>query len=281
LAAEAQAFAERLSNTVSEFLGRSCPFTADAIPSGRFSVTDQEAAGITLTVGGMQVLSLEISYECSWDTSGDYLAVHTSKVAVHAGPRPTGKQVLFRYEYVRDQGRDLPSAHLHVHAHRDAFAHVISTAGRNAADAKAKLNCVLGEVPQLSAPWRQRAARLHRGEREVARTDEARWRRARRSGERPLERCESRGEGAVPTARPGDDLVRRARYGELSILLARRPVEAQFLEPNLGPLSQKLHAPTGAEWPWSNRLLPDCLDISSQSSGASKGLSAEHARDPD
>lgn len=75
---------EFLGSTVSEFSGRACPFTADAIPSGPFSVTDQEAAGITLTVGGIQVLSLEMSYKCSRDKSDHNLAVHKSTVAVHA-----------------------------------------------------------------------------------------------------------------------------------------------------------------------------------------------------
>ncbi len=145
---EAEAFAQRLSDTVSGFVGKPCPFRADVFETGRFSVAE-EGEGIQLTVGGVAMLSLEVNYQCEWNSSNTYMAVHSSRVAVHAGGRPKGNP-LFRYEYERGLGHDLPSAHLQVHAHRDAFAHVMSTAGRKAHSGQARDTLALGSIPELS-----------------------------------------------------------------------------------------------------------------------------------
>jgi len=144
----AQDFAQHLSETVSGFLGRPCPFRADVIETGHFSVGEEESGGIQLSAGGTVLLSLELSYQCHWDSSNTYLAVHKSKIAVYAGAFPKGNP-LFRYEYERGLGERLPSAHLHVHAHRDAFAHVMSTAGRKSKGSRAGMMLTLGDVPQL------------------------------------------------------------------------------------------------------------------------------------
>ena len=128
LGKQAEKFARDLSDAVSAFANRSVPF--EASQSGtRFVVTDSGGTGVPLTIGGIERLSLEVTYRCQWDAQSRYLAVHSSKVAVYAGARPKGDP-LFRFEYVRDQASDLPTAHIHLHAHRDQFTHVMALAGQ-------------------------------------------------------------------------------------------------------------------------------------------------------
>ncbi|GMA38299.1 hypothetical protein [Mobilicoccus caccae] len=125
LAAESDAFARRISDAVSAFVGRTVPFKSTSSGS-RFVVTD-DTNGIVIPVGEVGTLALEVNYRCELDGAGRYLKVLSSKVAVYAGSRPKGDP-LFRYEYVHDQGKGLPAGHVHVHAHRDQFTRVMTLA---------------------------------------------------------------------------------------------------------------------------------------------------------
>lgn len=123
---ESDAFARRISDAVSAFIGDTVPFKATSSGS-RFVVSD-DTDGIVIPVGEVGTLALEVNYRCELDGAGRYLKVLSSKVAVYAGSRPRGDP-LFRYEYVYDQGEGLPAGHLHVHAHRDQFTRVMTLAG--------------------------------------------------------------------------------------------------------------------------------------------------------
>jgi hypothetical protein len=123
---ESDAFARRISDAVSAFIGDTVPFKATSSGS-RFVVSD-DTDGIVIPVGDVGTLALEVNYRCELDGAGLYLKVLSSKVAVYAGSRPKGDP-LFRYEYVYDQGGGLPAGHLHVHAHRDQFTRVMTLAG--------------------------------------------------------------------------------------------------------------------------------------------------------
>ena len=57
------------------------------------------------------------------------MAIEASRLAVYAGTR-AANEPLFRYEYVRDPDGPIPTAHLQVHAHRDAFTHAQTSAGK-------------------------------------------------------------------------------------------------------------------------------------------------------
>jgi len=94
---QSQAFARRISDAVSAFVGDTVPFKATSIGS-RFVVSD-DTAGIVIPVGGGGTLALEVNYRCELDGAGLYLKVLSSKVAVYAGSRPKGDP-LFRFEYV-------------------------------------------------------------------------------------------------------------------------------------------------------------------------------------
>ena len=147
---EARAFAKTVSDSVSAFLGVPTPFEAQILDEGdRVWVTDQGAAGITLSVEGKALLSLDVSFYCTWDGAGRYLAVHSSRISVHAGPRPKGDP-LFRYEYERSSPKELPAAHVHVHAHRDQFSHVMALSGLGGARRRAQSMADVLLVPRLA-----------------------------------------------------------------------------------------------------------------------------------
>lgn len=90
---------------------------------------------------GEPLLTLKVEYRCVWDSAGQYLAVDKSKVVVHAGSAASGEP-LFRYEYIRNPGRELPGAHVQIHAHRDGIAHVMTLAGRSTRRARRRADAV-------------------------------------------------------------------------------------------------------------------------------------------
>ncbi len=55
---------------------------------------------------------------------------------------------MFRYEYVRDPGRDHPGAHLQIHAHRDGISHAMSRVGSSTRRARRRASS--GDVPRMS-----------------------------------------------------------------------------------------------------------------------------------
>lgn len=122
---ESQAFAQRISDAVSAFVGQTVPFKATSSGS-RFVVSD-DTEGIVIPIGEGGTLALEVNYRCELDSVGRYLKVLSSRVAVYAGSRPKGDP-LFRFEYVNNQSTGLPAGHLHVHAHRDQFTRVMTLA---------------------------------------------------------------------------------------------------------------------------------------------------------
>lgn len=122
---ESQAFAKRISDAVSAFVGKTVPFKATS-RGARFVVSD-DTEGVVIPVGGGGTLALEVNYRCELDRAGHYLKVLSSKVAVYSGSRPKGDP-LFRFEYVHNQVQGLPAGHLHIHAHRDQFTRVMTLA---------------------------------------------------------------------------------------------------------------------------------------------------------
>ena len=66
---------------------------------------------------------------CTWDSQGKHLAVEKSSIRV----MPYGSDTeapLFRVEYVKEQDSYRPSSHIHVHAHRDEFTHLMGFASK-------------------------------------------------------------------------------------------------------------------------------------------------------
>ncbi|MGN6612372.1 MAG: hypothetical protein ACTHLJ_11400 [Angustibacter sp.] len=128
---QARDFAESLTETVRAIAPACDPFRSLAISKDDghegFTVRQHPSEGIPLTVERQALLRLTVSYKCSSDGPGHYLAVQESAVKVFADGQ--SNEPLFRYEYDRDAVDDMPAAHIQVHAHRDAFFHVMSRTG--------------------------------------------------------------------------------------------------------------------------------------------------------
>ncbi|HEX3002979.1 MAG TPA: hypothetical protein VHO27_02115 [Angustibacter sp.] len=125
------AFAESITDTVRAIAPACAPFRSRAISKDDghegFTVRQHPSEGIPLTVAGQPLLRLAVSYKCTTDGPGHYLAVEESAIKVVADGQ--SNEPLFRYEYDRNAVDDMPAAHFQVHAHRDAFFHVMSRTG--------------------------------------------------------------------------------------------------------------------------------------------------------
>jgi hypothetical protein len=132
LEAEAQRFAAELTDTVRGVVGAHVEaFRARTLhhpQTDRVSVHQEPRTGIPLTVGGAPLLNLTAEYRCVWDSRQMFLAVETSAVKVYAGAK-ADSEPLFRYEYTRSPGGDVPGAHIQIHGHRDALTYVMTRAG--------------------------------------------------------------------------------------------------------------------------------------------------------
>lgn len=88
------------------------------VDSGERHITIRQLPpeGFPVTVERRPLLDLKVSHRCVWNAARTFLSIDECDYRV----LPTGvSEPLFRYHYVRDQDGGLPSAHLHVHAHRD------------------------------------------------------------------------------------------------------------------------------------------------------------------
>lgn len=142
LETQARGFAEDLTQTVQalvpEIAGFEAGLLSDRRPDRqRFWVRQEPATGIPLSVDGLQILTLKVEYHCSLDGLGKWLAVDEAHVKVYAGSQ-AAKEPLFRYHYLRHGADDLPAAHVHIHAHRDALSHVLGRTGIRTARGKAR-----------------------------------------------------------------------------------------------------------------------------------------------
>lgn len=154
---QANDFAAQLSATVSALAPECSPFAATVIDKrGRderpkFVVEQQPLSGIPILVDGAPLLNLKVKFHCCLDSRLDFLAVDTSVVQVFAVAQ-AAREPLFRYEYVRD-ANSIPAAHIHVHAHRDAVAFVMTRSGKNSrrGEERAK-NQTVPELRELHFP---------------------------------------------------------------------------------------------------------------------------------
>jgi hypothetical protein len=149
LEAVAGKFASELADTVSRFLGRDCNFTSSALPNGRFSVEDEDDAGIPLTIAGTPLLVLSAEILCYWDSREAYLAVEKSTFAVFAGDQ--SREPLFRYEYRREPtNKNVPCAHLQIGAHRDEFTHALAYGGISSRRSRKRAENRPGRPPRIA-----------------------------------------------------------------------------------------------------------------------------------
>ncbi|MFC0675310.1 hypothetical protein [Brachybacterium hainanense] len=122
----ADAFAHRLTETLTAFVGNPVPVESQELGS-KLSIRPEHGP-VRLSIGDVALLSLDILYRCRWNEQEKYLSTVESWVKVFPGPGTRGEP-LFRYEYDRETVPGLPSAHLQIHAHRDSFTHIMALAG--------------------------------------------------------------------------------------------------------------------------------------------------------
>ena len=144
LQARAKEFAAELTATVRTVSPQADPFTARLVRE-RVTVRQEPGEGIPLSVGGEKLFTLKTDLKCCWDSAGQFLTIEEASTAVFAGT--SDRQPIFRYEYVRE-ARDVPAAHLHVHAHRDSFTYALVKGGTSSKRAKARSKS--SKVPSLA-----------------------------------------------------------------------------------------------------------------------------------
>lgn len=151
LSSAADAFAQQVSSIVSAFTGVEHTFKALA-RGQRLSIRHDDEAGdkdgIPLCDGDNVLLTLLLEYKCSWDTGGRYLRVESSSCAVY--PLDRTREPLLRYEYEREPQGRVPCAHLQVHAHRDAFTHLLGWGGPHSKRARRREERGLTRTPSVS-----------------------------------------------------------------------------------------------------------------------------------
>lgn len=119
------------------------PFTATSVRN-RVVVQQSPDVGVPLMVSDSVLITLKVRFQCRWSDAGEFLTVDSSSISAFAGA--SDRQPIFRYEYERG-ARTVPAAHLHVHAHQDAFTYTMTTAGMSTARGERRANS--NQVPSL------------------------------------------------------------------------------------------------------------------------------------
>lgn len=143
-------FAAELTSTVQELVPDCAQFTAEASdPRGgveRVRIRQEPNTGIDLPVNGKPLINLKVSYFCTLDRARQYLAVERSEVIVRAAG---DSEPLIRFDYLRyPKSRDIPGAHIQVHAQSDTFGYLTAKAGE--ATSRGRRRARSGSVPRLS-----------------------------------------------------------------------------------------------------------------------------------
>lgn len=107
--------------------GDHCPeFISNAIRGGAPQTADSAIVEIANDGGVLLfdsdnrgLLRVEAEWSCGYDGEGQWLRINSSSIAVFV--EPGGHQPVFRYEYQRDNGRNLPDAHIHFHGEHPEF----------------------------------------------------------------------------------------------------------------------------------------------------------------
>lgn len=88
-------------------------------------------------------IHLYIEFDCDWSSESSYLSVvrSTMSMKIEGNNNP-----LFRYDFDKQKTGDLPTAYLHVHAHRDEISWLLLQSAANRPKARRRK----GKMPLLS-----------------------------------------------------------------------------------------------------------------------------------
>lgn len=151
---------KHLTNTFVNELVVSLSFFVDPAPQfevtelkEKISIRHTKQSGISevmpLKVDGKVFLGLEARFDCIWDSRHTSLAIERSSFEVRPLANKRGDP-LFRVDYEREQNKDYPTSHIHVHAHRDEFTHRLGHAGQGSRPSRRRINRELTDIPKVS-----------------------------------------------------------------------------------------------------------------------------------
>ena len=119
---QADQFAVELTETLVGSLPGAPPAIAEVSEAARVLVRSKD--DVPLLVRGAQLGTLAIRMRCELDSRGTWLAIESSAFHLIA---TVDRTPVLRFEYVR-KPHSAPSAHVQIHAHRGALAHLSSQA---------------------------------------------------------------------------------------------------------------------------------------------------------
>ena len=115
--------AERFGAEVTDLLDRTVcrkPPVAVELVANRVVVSAGGKLGIPLTIQGQHRLDLQATYWCTWDYTGEFLAIYESRFAIAV---PQLNEPLVRFEY--DRRRKYAEAHIQVHGENTVLGAVL------------------------------------------------------------------------------------------------------------------------------------------------------------
>lgn len=119
LVEEAERFGAEVTDLLDRTVCRNPPVTAE-LAANRVVVSAGGKLGVPLTIQGEHRLDLQATYWCTWDYTGEFLAIHESRFAIAV---PQLNEPLVRFEY--DRRRKYAAAHVQVHGENTALGAVL------------------------------------------------------------------------------------------------------------------------------------------------------------
>lgn len=116
---------------------------------GRFNamVRTENGCAIPLTIGGVHLLDLLVTYQCIMSDHHACMAIEQSRF--HLRPHGGG-EMLVRLEYIRRPRSGIPCSHLQIHAHRDAWTFLMCRNGEGSGRRAVNRRSTVEKTPQIS-----------------------------------------------------------------------------------------------------------------------------------
>ena len=118
---EAREFADQTTRTIRTVYESAPDCIVDESTKGnvwRATIAPPNNKPAPLTVNGAQILKLLVNYECTSSPRHSHMLIETSRFILL--PKDANEP-LMRMEYMRHPRSSVPSFHMHMHAHRDAW----------------------------------------------------------------------------------------------------------------------------------------------------------------
>lgn len=128
LASHAGEFAESLNSTLETVLGQSnVPYLKVQTHNDKVLIASQDPSGVQLCVSGQPVYRLEVTFNCTWNSTNQFLAINKStyQITIDNYPEP-----VLRFDFLKD-AKDVPISHVNIHSHHPGLLEAMSQAKPN------------------------------------------------------------------------------------------------------------------------------------------------------